>query len=202
MAGFNIYDIYGDSGLFADDEGRINDFMAGAPKKGKFFKQVMRDPGGYFQKYLSPAIENEARGLEETFTFDPGLPIEVQAGQLNKAKQQLRRSGVSEFMSQIPGLQSQLYGQNLNRKLSIYGTNAQLLNALMSRRAQNLKATPKTSFWGALAKIAIPAALSAFFPPAAGALGGLIGGGAATQAAIGSGLALGAGVPGGAGPVM
>ena len=160
MGGYNYVDHFGDSG-----QGKFWDEYQGwleqnAPKKGKYFRQIMRDPANSSLATASLASTARAQKLaEQNYTVDPEIAKnapEVLAMQLNKQKQDIASAGSENFMNALADTQRSLYGQNQNRKMAIYQTQAAARQAELEERARQMQAIKKTNPWLKALGIASP----------------------------------------------
>lgn len=177
---WDYYNGYRDSGLAASDQARFTQAQGLAPGKGKWFKQIMNDPGNSaFTSANKARTGNAMASFEEGFTYDPAMPPELQAQQLNKGKQQIQTAGAVENIGQLADMQKYAYGVNMQRKMNTFNTLTGMLDHQGDREAQMMQAQQHQGFWSKWGKTLLGAGLSI-----AGAIG--TGGASAAWGAIGN----------------
>lgn len=159
----------GMAGNYAEAQGNID---AWAPKKGRFFRQLMRDPmNSSLGQGFTASLGSALKGFDESFTYDPALPPELVAQQMNKGKQAMTSQAQSGFIQNLAQLQAQLYALNQRRKMGIFGAKVGTQQSGLDAQGRMMQAQNKPSFWGSLLKIGLPIAMGAM-TGGIGALGG------------------------------
>lgn len=149
--GYSYYDHFGDSGQGQFWDQYKNWLDENAPKKGRYYKQIMRDPANSSLATASLASTARAQKLaEQNYTVDPEIAKnapEVLAGQINKQKQDIASAGSADFMNALADTQRSLYGLNQARKLAIYQEQSAARRAELEERARQMQAVQKRNPW-------------------------------------------------------
>jgi hypothetical protein len=133
---------------------------ANAPGRGKYDKQIMKDPANSSLATASLASTARAQKLaEQNYTVDPEIAANapgVLAAQLNKQKQDIASAGSADFMGALANAQQQAASRNLQRKMGIYGIESDAERANLESRDRMTIAKKKTNPWMAALGIASP----------------------------------------------
>lgn len=119
-----------------------------APKAGKYYKSIMKDPANSTLATAAHAATARAQKLaEQNYTVDPEIAAhpELLAAKLNEQKQDIASEGATGFLNALAGVQTSMYGQNLQRRLSNYGTMADAKLRELLERIRMTRGVQKTN---------------------------------------------------------
>lgn len=130
-----------------------------APGPGKYYRQMMKDPTNSSLATASLASTARAQKLaQQNYTVDPEIAAhpDLLAARMNKQNQDIASEGSTNFMNALAQQQAQLYGANLQRRLSIYGTQAQAGLDNLHERDRMMQGRQRTSGFMKALSIASP----------------------------------------------
>lgn len=198
--GYKYTDHYENSRQAAADAAGRADILANQAGRGKWFKQVIKNPlDSTLWKAMQSGIAGAQRAAEQSFTYDPAMPPELQRQQLNKTGQDIQTQGLIGGINTLAGAQQFAAGANLNRRLQNSAQRERVILSELDRRAKMQGIEKNQSMFSKifsavapfLSMIPIPG-MQALGPLASmgmkGAMGGVMGG-------LGGGLGGGSSAP-------
>lgn len=130
------------------------------PGRGKYDKQIMRDPmNSSLARAANAGTAHAMKMAEQTYTVDPEIAAnapQVLAQQLNRQKQDIAANGFNSFLQAIAGAQEGAASRSAARKMNIYQIRANAGLQNLTERGRMMQAVQKTNPFMAALGIASP----------------------------------------------